>query len=169
MMAIFSFLRPYLGYIFIAAAAGGWFLWHDHQEIDKGEARVVAAQKAADVKEAAHVAKVEADDKVTIDGLKMRLDNALAIPDPVPGVVVRMCLPASRLSADAGSGGKPAGPGSDGPAGPGGSVGSADPDIAGLTEKILADDGAIIAYLQGYIASCQADGVCGKTPKPLSK
>ncbi|MFI5397612.1 MAG: hypothetical protein ACHQ9S_18905 [Candidatus Binatia bacterium] len=159
MTAIFAFLRPYLGYIALAGAFYGWLLWHDHQEIVKGESRVVAAQKAADVKEAAHVAKVEANADSTIKDLNAKLDAAALSPVAKPGVVVRMCVGAS-VPPHAGSADRPAGSGGDGPAGPSGPVGG--DDIAAPTERILAEDRAIIQYLQGYIETCQTAGLCKK-------
>jgi hypothetical protein len=162
MAILLSLLKSYGGYLVIAAAAGGWFLWHDHQEIDKGEARVVAAQKAADVKEAAHVAKVEQDATATIKDLQARLAGALAAPAPAPTVVVRMRLIPASVSAGTGSDDRPAVAGGDGSAGSSGAVGGDDQDIAGPTEQILKDDRAIIEYLQGYIATCQQAGVCRK-------
>ena len=159
MTAIIAFLKPYLGYAAIAAVLSGWFMWHNHREILKGESKIVAAQQAADIKEAAHVAKVEANAKTQIDTLQAKLDDALVAPVPQPRVVVRMCNNPG-VPADAGSADRPPGAGGDGTAGPGSPVG--DDDIAAPTEKILADDRAIIQDLQGYIVTCQQAGLCKK-------
>lgn len=161
---LLNLLKSYGGYALIIAAAGGWFLYHDHQEIDKGEARVEAAQKAADLKEAAHVAKVVNDATITITGLQARLADALATPAPAPTVAVWMrVIPAAGSPDEADSTPSPS-PSGNGSAGPGSSVGSSgqEVDIAPVTESILKDDRAIIQYLQGYIQACQTAGVCAR-------
>jgi hypothetical protein len=163
---LLNLLKNYGGYALLLAIGGGWYLYHDHKEIDKGEARVVAAQKAADVKEAAHVAKVTASATATIQDLQRRLAAVLTAPAPVrpPSVVVRMCG-YTPVPPDAGnSSPRPESPG-DGPPGPGSVVGGGSqegPDIAPMTEKILSDDKAVIEYLQGYIRTCQTAGLCAK-------
>jgi hypothetical protein len=167
LVILLNLLKSYGGYILLAAAAGGWFLYHDHQEIDKGEARIVAAQKAADVKEGLHVAQVEKDAKATIDGLRAQLTESLLTPITPPHVVVRMCSTSPSVSTVAANDDRGAGPGSDGAAGSGGAVGGNDQDIAGPTEQILKDDRALIVYLQGYVVTCQNAGLCGKTPNPV--
>jgi hypothetical protein len=164
MTILLSILKNYAGYFLIVVVAGGWFVYHDHQEIQKGEARMAALQKAADLKEAKHIALVEANAKSTIDDLQARLSKSLATP-PQPAVVVRMCRNTASVPEAGAGADRPAVGSGDGTAGSSQAVGGTDqeaPDIAPGTEHILNDDKAIIEYLQGYIRTCQAAGVCRK-------
>ncbi len=154
---LLNLLKSYGLYLAIAVAASGWFLWHDHLEIVKGRDQVIAQLKADNAKLAAHNAQVETDAKARTDKLQKSLDESLLTPIPTPRVVVRMCDATPQGGGTAGPSGS-TGPQSDGTKGSSKVVGG--PDIAPATEQILKDDGAIIEYLQGYIASCQKAGVC---------
>jgi len=167
--SIASFANPIKGYLYAGAAvalvATGTTLYvkHDHKEQKIGEQKVIAAQLAADAKEAAHVKKVQDDATTTINDLQLRFAAALATP-PKPAVIVRMCTNTPSVSPDAARSGTSPGPSIDAASGSSSGVGSSDQegtDIAPATEAILKRDGELIAYLQGYIRECQAVGNCG--------
>jgi hypothetical protein len=166
-------IRDYIygGLILLLLTGGaGFWIHHDHKEQAIGEQKVVAAQKAADAKEAIHVQQVQDDATATIQDLQLRYAAVLASP-PVPRVVVRMCdatpgVPADAPRSDAGTESV-----SDAAGGSSGGVGGADqaaPDIAPATEVILNRDKAIIAYLQGYIRECQKIGNCAEDVQDAS-
>jgi hypothetical protein len=152
--------------IFIAILIGiGWFAHHE-RTVEKTELQ--AAQTAADLKEAQHVAQVNANAAASVDALQTQLSAALA-NHPKPAVTVRMCVNASAAGSGAAPG-KGTGPSGNATLGPDSGVGSGDQgiteaapvDTAPFTESILAHDKALIDYLQGYVRTCQTSGGCAK-------
>lgn len=137
----------------------GWFAHHERTE---EKTLLVAAQQAADLKEAQHVAQVNADAASTISGLSARLSGALAAPAQ-PHVVVRVCQHPG-VPADGGAPSPSTGGLGDAASGPSSGVGEDDLglDIAPPTEAILKRDKAVIDYLQGYVRTCQTTGGCAK-------
>jgi len=149
-------LREYglLALILIVLGATIYFV-HDERQI--GAAKVIAAQAAADAKEAVHVQQVEANAADTVSSLQARLTSQVAAP-PHPTVVVRMCD--RTTSAPSAGGAALPGPAGDAAGGPSSGVG--EDDIAAPTELILNRDKAMIDYLQGYVRACQTAGACAK-------
>lgn len=154
-------LKEY-GYIALLLVVLGAVVWFAHDERVVGEAKVEAAQRAADAHEEARVAQVNANATTSIQDLQTRFAAALATP-PKPAVVVRLCPGAL---APAGEGAPGTSPLSGGDAGvrSGSGVGSNNQgiDIATPTESILKRDQTVITYLQGYIRTCQTTGGCAK-------
>jgi hypothetical protein len=148
-----------LGLIIAILIGIGWFA---HFERTEEKTALVAAQQAADFKEAQHVAQVNANATASIQDLQVRLAAALVAPAK-PNVIVRVCqragVPANGSAPSSGTGAVL----HDSP-GPGGGVGEDDLglDIAPPTEAILKRDKAVIDYLQGYIRTCQTTGGCAK-------
>jgi hypothetical protein len=138
--------------------------WGFHKVEMIGENKVVAAQKAADEKEAAHVAQVQHDADLKYAALEARFTQQLGA-GPKPGAIpARLCWE-SNLPANAGSNGTGAQPGSNGPGGPGSGVAGdlvQGPDITPDTEALLNRLGAKLSYLQGYVVICQNAGLCAK-------
>jgi hypothetical protein len=150
------------GGIIILLLSTGTVLWikHDHKLIAEGEEKVVAAQQAADAKEAAHVKKVQDNANASLQTLQSRVDAEDLAPVQ-PHVVVRLCNSASSVPADAARGNASAGAQANATGGSGSGVGEGS-DIAPATEAILKRDKDDIEYLQGYIRDCQAAGLCAK-------
>jgi hypothetical protein len=161
-------MDPIKEYFYIALALGVvvWGVWFAHHERDIQAQKDTAAIVAAEKQHAVEAAKVLADATATIQDLQVRLATTLATP-PKPHVIVRMCDPDSQngVRPPVTTPNTP----SDGATGPGSGMGGSDPraadagdapDIAGATEAILAHDGAVIRYLQGYIRACQKAGRC---------
>ena len=170
---MFSFLSPYRDALlgaalaFLLTAGVAFWIHHNHIQQDIGEAKVIAADKAAAAKQAAA-------DKERIDvasrslaTLQAQLDVALAAPVVHDTVrTIRVCdnaapPAASPVREDAAAGAR--------------SVGAVQPtavveeppqavgaDITDITESEFAHAGALIAYLQGYILACQNAGFCQK-------
>lgn len=152
--------------IFLALLIGiGWFA--HSQRVDQRNADI-AATRQAEIKEAAHVAKVNADAAGTVGDLQARLAGALAAPVE-PSVVVRVCRYFPTTNTDAVPAGSGSGSGNDASSGPSSGVGAGGPgvDIAPPTETILKRDKALIDYLQGYIRTCQTTGGCAKASSPV--
>lgn len=136
--------------------------WVVHRIEVIGEQKVIVAQRAADLKEQAHVAKVNADATASIQDLQVRLAGALVAP-PKPAIVVRVCQHPNGAIEPARSDSGPS-PGGNETPGSGSGVGGDDLglDIAPPTEAILKRDKAVIDYLQGYVHTCQTAGLCAK-------
>lgn len=150
--------------IFLAILVAIGAFAHHERMVEKEHLQ--AAQYAADLKEAQHVAQVNANAKASVDSLQAQLSSALA-NHPKPAVVVRMCnQPAAAGGGSAAN--SSAGPALDAAGGSSGGVGGHDSgltdpnDIAPRTEEILARDKALINYLQGYVRTCQAANLCAK-------
>lgn len=139
----------------VLIAAGMWFAHHERQI---GATKVEAAQAAANLKEAAHVAKVNEDATSTINDLQIRLSTALVLPAQ-PSFVVRVCPTASPAARIPSSDAAPVARSDDSPR-PSEGLGGA--DIAPGTEAILKRDKAVIDYLQGYVRECQTMGNCAQ-------
>jgi len=166
---LLSKLAPIEGYLWAALGVGIFILFYNHHERQIGAAQIKAAVAAEATKHAAEVAKVEADAKIQIDGLKDALVVASA-PRANP-VHLRVCN--NAIQSVAGTGAGSPSQGSNGANGPAGGVapdatetpeepgaGASGVDIGPGTEAILARDGAVINYLQGYIKVCQQKGLC---------
>ena len=148
----------YLGMIVLIFAGFGWWTYHERKAEHEHD---IAVQAAALARETAHVKQVEDQANEQLSKIQNQLATALATP-PTPSIVVRVCsATAAHLTADrAPSAAIP----SDAASGPSSGMGSSgeEPDIAPVTERILARDKAVIDYLQGYIRTCQQAGVCQK-------
>jgi hypothetical protein len=159
-------MDPIREYAYIAGAvlliAFGIYTFHKIEMI--GENKVVAAQKADDEREAAHVQQVQHDADAKYAVLEAQLAASLAAP-PRPGAIaLRMCQHAS-VPASAPGTAAAAQPGSDATGGSGVGV-SGDltegPDVTPDIEALLTRLGAKLTYLQGYVSDCQAAGLCQK-------
>jgi hypothetical protein len=92
------------GIVIIVIAFAGWLAWHDHTEIEKGEARIIASdKKATDAVEAKTKAETERE-QAKADAANVGAKNA---QDAVnawilghPTQPVRLCLSADNRSAE---------------------------------------------------------------------
>lgn len=143
--------------------AGTAFYFHiealGEKKVEAAVAEAVSAQKARDQKDIDHA-------QASLTALQGQLDGALAAtPAPDTDYSVRVCGHPVRPDAPrADAGARPRG---DDAVRPAPAVAeSAEParDVTAITEKILADAGARISYLQGYIRTCQAQGFCDASP-----
>ena len=173
---MFSFLTPYMDAIKAGLVVGllvllaVFFIRHDAAEQAKG----AAAIERADAAGAARQAKLDQEriDAATqsLAALQAQLDAALTAP-PIhdPARVIRVCDdPVSpgpvQPSQDAGprSGSddtiRPP-PSLEGPSE------SEGVEVTDETEAVLTLAGARIAYLQGYIRTCQQKGFCDASPQ----
>lgn len=126
----------------LLAAIGGWLLWHDHEEIAKGETRIKAQDASARAAQKALDAKVS---QGVVDDLKAKLTELNVREPPArPAPTLRLCVPARYVSkGPAPSGTEPAvasspgaGPGGMSQGAPGVDIGPAVSDLERATEVV---------------------------------
>ena len=154
--------RVYAELAAVALLAGAFALFVRHERAIGAAHEIAVVQKATAAQEAADHKDIDNATR-SISELQARYAADLArTPVPDPAVRIRVCDGARvndppRQDAAAGSGSNAA----DGP--PERVAGDGEGrDLTAPTEAILARSGATIAYLQGYIRSCQANGFCEK-------
>jgi hypothetical protein len=128
------------GIVLALAVLGTWAYFH----IEKlGELKVQREVEAA----------FEAQRKVDTK------DIVHTVPRPDPAATVRVCNPVR--SSPARQDARP-GPGTDAAVRPAPAVAEQGEgrDVTAITESVLIEAGARIAYLQGYIRTCQEQGFC---------
>ena len=161
---LFSFLKPYEPFIWLAIAVAMVALGvHGIHRLEHvGAEQVQAADARAAAAQAIHTEEVERRAYQLVAQRDSQLHAALVAPAPDNALAVRVCksaAPAKHVvsangSASAGSHPAP----SDVP----GQVASDDSgrDIGPDTERLLAEADAEIAYWQGYYHDCKELGIC---------
>lgn len=153
------------GVIFAILALGTWLYFHieklGEQKVQREVAAALNEQRNTDAKEIANA-------KQTLTELQTRFDTTVhTVPRPDRAPVVRVCDNPVRSGASS----KDAGPGpsADAAVRPGRGMDQGpgpEHDVTNVTLRVLADAGARINYLQGYIKACQEQGFCdADTPR----
>lgn len=143
----------------IAAAVLAWAYFHiEHLGENKVRREVAVALEAQRVVDAKEIT----DAQKALTELQARFDTAVhTVPRPDPAVSVRVCNPVRSSPAPANASAVARANEAVRPP-----AAVAEPsegrDVTAITETVLVEAGARIAYLQGYILTCQEQGFCAR-------